>query len=57
MSLSASSLRAVSMMIGTVENCLICWHAPSPSSFGIMRSSKITAYSPWRAMSTAVSPS
>ena len=57
MSLTASSLRAVSMMIGTVENCRICWHAPSPSSFGIMRSSKITAYSPWRAMSTAVSPS
>ena len=38
MSMSAFSLRAVSMMMGTVEKPRISWQASSPSFRGIIRS-------------------
>jgi len=41
MSRSALSLRAVSMITGTVEKLRISWQACRPSFFGIIRSRMI----------------
>ena len=54
---SMSVLRAVSMMMGTLEKVRICMHASSPSSLGIIRS-KITRSGFSELVSaTALSPS
>ena len=57
MSLSASSLRAVSMMMGTSENSRIFMQASLPDSWGIIRSRMIRSRLSRRASSTAVAPS
>ena len=57
MSLSASSLRAVSMMIGTSENSRIFMHASLPESTGIIRSRIIRSNRSRLARSTADAPS
>ena len=57
MSLSLSSLRAVSMMMGTSENSRIFMHASLPDSPGIITSMTIRSRSPFFASSTAAAPS
>ena len=57
MSLSASSLLAVSMMMGTLENSRMRMQASSPSSSGIITSRMMRSKRPFRASSTAAAPS
>ena len=57
MSLSLSSLRAVSMMMGTAENSRMRIQAVSPSTSGIIRSRMMRSKLSLLASSTAAAPS
>ncbi len=57
MSLSLSSLRAVSMMMGTSENSRIFMQASLPDSPGIITSMTMRSSGSFLAMSTAAAPS
>ena len=57
MSLSASSLLAVSMMMGTLENSRMRIQASSPSTSGIITSRMMRSNRSLRASSTAAAPS
>ena len=57
MILSASSLRAVSMMMGTAENSRMRIQSVSPSTSGIIRSRMMRSKLSLLASSTAAAPS
>ena len=52
-----SSPFAVSIMIGTSENSLMCWHTSKPSCIGSITSSRIMSYLLFVARSIASCPS